>query len=297
MHSGRQDTYIAQDFLFTLLIIFMFKFSSPKHAVPLRLLSLLLLSLHAAPAVFAQIAPPKPSVFVTVNGEAQSMERAKLLLGEQVARGVPNTLQLQNSVREAMIAQTLMAQEAVKAGLDKQAQVKAQLELSRQSVLAQAWQTKITEEKPVTDADIEAEYQRQVALLGNNEVRLRHLMVAEEPTANLLMEKVLSGAKIADLAGQYSRDEATRQTGGLTNWVPVGQLYPALADSVKDLAAGKLAPKVVKGATGWHVVQLEDRRAYTAPTLEASKPQLMQAVMQQRIQERLTKLRQTAKVE
>ena len=262
----------------------------------LKLLSLLLLGLSATPVVLAQVAP-KPSVFVTVNGEAQSMERAKLLLAEQVARGVPNTLQLQNSVREALVAQTLMAQEAVKAGLDKQPQVKAQVDLSRQSVLAQAWQAKVMEEKPVTDADIETEYQRQVVLLGNNEVRLRHLMVAEEPTANLLMEKVLSGAKIADLAAQYTRDEATRQTGGLTNWVPVGQLHPALAESVKDLAAGKLAPKVVKGATGWHVVQLEERRAYTPPTLETSKPQLMQAVVQQRIQERLSKLRQAAKVE
>ena len=275
----------------------MFKLSSPVPAVPLRLISLLLLGLHAAPAVFAQAAAAKPSIFVTVNGEAQSMDRAKLLLAEQVARGVPNTLQLQNSVREALVAQTLMAQEAVKAGLDKQPQVKAQVDLSRQSVLAQAWQAKVIDEKPVTDADLEAEYQRQIALLGTNEVRLRHLMVSEEPTATLLMEKVLSGAKIADLAAQYTRDEATRQTGGLTNWVPVGQLNPALADAVKDLSAGKLAPKVVQGATGWHVVQLEDRRAYTPPTFEASKPQLMQAVVQQRIQERLAKLRQAAKIE
>ena len=263
----------------------------------LRFLSMVLAAICAAPAVYAQVPPPKPSVFVTVNGATQSLENAKLLIGEQMARGVPNSPQLQESVREALIAQALMSMEAKKLGLDKQPQVKAQLDLANQSVLSQAWQAKVIEERPVSDADIEAEYKRQVDLLGKQEVRIRHLMVAEEPTAALLMEKVQSGAKIADLAAQYTRDEPTRQTGGLTNWIPLGQLSPVLADAVKDLAPGKLNPKVVKGVAGWHVVQLEERRPYTPPTLEASKPQLTQAVMQQRIQDRLTVLRKAAKVE
>ena len=277
----------------------MLKFLSLGTVFKRASLAALLAAVFVTPAVQAQAQPqaPKPSVFVTINGVAQSLENAKLLLSEQVARGVPNSPQLQNSVREALIAQALMSQEAVKLGLDKQPQVKAQIDLARQSVLSQAWQNKVIEDKPITDADIEAEYQRQVELLGKQEVRIRHLMVAEEPTANLLMDKVQSGAKIADLAAQYTRDEATRQSGGLTSWIPIGQLSPALADAVKDLAPGKLAPKVVKGAAGWHVVQLEESRAYTPPTLEASKPQLSQAVMQQRIQDRLGKMRQAAKVE
>lgn len=268
-------------------------------AVSVRpLLAVLMATAFATPVLHAQgAAVPKPAVFVTVNGATQSLENAKLLIGEQVARGVPNSPQLQNSVREVLIAQALMSMEATKLGLDKQAQVKAQLDLARQNVLAQAWQAKVIEESPVTDKDIETEYKRQTDLLGKQEVRIRHLMVAEEPTAQLLIEKIQSGAKIADLAAQYTRDEPTRQTGGLTGWIPVGQLSPSLADVVKDLAPGKMAPKVVKGAAGWHVVQLEERRAYTPPTLEDSKPQLTQAVMQQRIQDRLAILRKTARVE
>lgn len=270
---------------------------SASKVLKLRFVSMLLAAVYAVPVVYAQVSPPKPSVFVTVNGASQSLENAKLLIGEQIARGAPNSPQLQESVREALIAQALMSMEATKLGLDKQPQVKAQLDLARQSVLSQAWQTKVIEERPLTDADIEAEYKRQVDLLGKQEVRIRHLMVGEEATATLLMEKVQSGAKIADLVTQYTRDEATRQTGGLTNWIPIGQLSPALVDAVKDLAPGKLNPKVVKGVAGWHIVQLEERRAYTPPTIEASKPQLTQAVMQQRIQDRLTILRKSAKVE
>lgn len=262
------------------------------------LLSLCLLGLSASPAVWAQTAVVKPApAFVTINGEAQSQDRARVLLLEQLRRGAPNSPQLQNSVREALVAQTLMAQEAVKAGLDKQPLIRAQIDLARQSVLAQAWQDKIIEDRPITDKDLEAEYQRQVELLGKNEVRLRHLLVAEEATATLLLEKIQTGAKISDLAAQYTRDDATRQSGGLTGWIPVGQLSPSLAEATKDLAPGKLSPKVVKGQVGWHVLQLEERRAYTPPTLEESKPQLADAVRVQRIQEQLTRLRQSAKIE
>ena len=262
------------------------------------LLSLCLLGLSASPAVWAQTAAAKPApAFVTINGEAQSQDRARVLLLEQLRRGAPNSPQLQNSVREALVAQTLMSQEAVKAGLDKQPLVRAQIDLARQRVLAQAWQEKLIEDRPITDKDMEAEYQRQVELLGKTEVRLRHLLVAEEATATLLLEKIQSGAKIADLAAQYTRDDATRQTGGLTGWIPVGQLSPGLAEATKELAPGKLSPKVVKGQVGWHVVQLEERRAYTPPTLEESKPQLADAVRVQRIQEQLTRLRQSAKIE
>ncbi len=276
----------------------MLKFLTASAVSARPLLAVFIATAFATPVVHAQgTVAPKPSVFVTVNGATQSLENAKILIGEQMARGAPNSPQLQNSVREVLIAQALMSGEATKLGLDKQPVVRAQLDLARQNVLAQAWQAKVIEENPVTDKDIEAEYKRQTDLLGKQEVRIRHLMVGEEPTAVLLMEKIQSGAKIADLAAQYTRDEPTRQTGGLTGWIPAGQLSPALADAVKDLAPGKMAPKVVKGAAGWHVVQLEERRAYTPPTLEDSKPQLTQAVVQQRIQDRLSKMRQSAKVE
>ncbi len=260
-------------------------------------LSSLLAAISFMP-VMAQTAAVKPApAFVTINGEAVSLDRARVLLGEQLRRGVPNSPQLQNSVREALIAQTLMAQEATKANLDKQPLVRAQIDLSRQSVLAQAWQDKLMEDRPITDKDLEAEYRRQVELLGKTEVRIRHLLVAEDMTAKLLLEKVQSGSKIADLAVQYTRDESTRQTGGLTGWIPVGQLSPALADAVKDLAPGKVAAKAVQGPAGWHVVQLEERRPYTPPTMEETKPQLADAIRVQRIQEQLTRLRQSAKID
>lgn len=236
-------------------------------------------------------------VFVTVNGEPQSLARAEVLLREQIARGAPNSPQVQAAVREALVTQALMAQAAVKEGLDKLPLVQAQMELARQSVLIQAWQQQTAQSKEVSDEDLRVEYERQLKLLGPKQYRLRHILVNEEDTAKLLLERLRSGGKLADLAGEYSRDDATRGTGGLTDWLAQGEMQPALLKAVDSLKAGQLAPAPVRGPAGWHVVALEDERAFTPPARDTLRPQLLRAIAQQRIQSAVEQLRQTAKVE
>jgi peptidyl-prolyl cis-trans isomerase C len=235
--------------------------------------------------------------FVTVNGEPQPLARAEILLREQMARGVPNSPQVQAAVRDVMVNQALMAQAGIKEGLDKLPLVQAQIELARQAVLMQAWQQQVAQGKEITDDDLIKEYDRQVKLLGNKQYRVRHLLVNEEDTAKLLFERVKGGGKIADLAAEYSRDEATRTTGGLTDWMAQGEMLPVLLKAVESLKPGQLAAAPVRGAAGWHVVALEDSRAFTPPARETLRPQLARAIGQQRVQAALDKLRETAKVE
>jgi len=235
--------------------------------------------------------------FVTVNGEPQSLARAEVLLREQIARGAPNSPQVQAAVREALVTQALIAQAAVKDGLDKLPLVQAQMELARQSVLIQAWQQQTAQSREISDEDLRIEYERQVKLLGPKQYRLRHILVNEEDTAKLLLERLRSGGKLADLAGEYSRDEATRGTGGLTDWLAQGEMQPALLKAVESLKAGQLAPAAVRGPAGWHVVALEEERAFSPPARDTLRPQLLRAIAQQRVQAAIEQLRQSAKVE
>lgn len=75
--------------------------------------------LTVSPSIHAQDATAsltKP--YVTVNGQAQSNGLAEILLREQFARGASDSMELRQAVREALINQALMAQEARKAKLD-----------------------------------------------------------------------------------------------------------------------------------------------------------------------------------
>ncbi len=82
------------------------------------LASLLALSVFTQAPVWAQqAAAGQDSLsrpFVTVNGEPQSLARAEVLLREQIARGAPNSPQVQAAVREVLGNQALMSQAGAK---------------------------------------------------------------------------------------------------------------------------------------------------------------------------------------
>lgn len=265
----------------------------PALLFPLLMLLPVLAGAQTAPSAQEGLA----RTFVTVNGEAQSVARAEVLLREQVARGAVNSPQLQAAVRELLINQAVMSQAAVKEGLDKLPLVQAQIELARQAVLAQAWQQQVVQRRDISDEELRQEYDRQVKLLGPRQYRLRHLLVNEEATAKLLLDRLRSGGKIADLAAEFSRDEATRTTGGLTDWIAQGEMVPALLKAVESLKPGQLVNAPVRGPAGWHVLSLEDSRPFVAPPRESLGPQLTRSISQQRIQAALDPLRQAAKVD
>lgn len=260
--------------------------------------------LTLAAALLAGLAPaghslaqPAAPFAVSVNGEAQPAERGQLLLQEQLARGTANTPQLQSVLRETLINQAVMAQAAVKAGLDQQPQVRARVDLARQNALAQAWQQQVLQGAQPSDADMLAEYQRQVQALGTQEVRLRHVLVADEKQAQEVHAQLKAGAPFAQVATRFSTDSATRASGGLSDWVPLGRLAPPVATVVQGLEKGQLAAAPVETSAGWQVLLLEDKRPFTAPAMDQVKPQLTQALARQTLQAQLKTLRESAKVE
>lgn len=252
------------------------------------------LAQQALPSV--TVASP-PSLALKINGQVSPVERGDLLLRDQLARGAADTPQLRTAIRETLINQTLMAQEAVKQSLDQLPLVKARAELAQQNTLAQAWQQKAMQDAVVSDVDIQAEYQVQVKALGTQEYRLRHVLVADEKTAQQVLAKAKSGSKFESLAAESSRDPGTRDKGGLSDWVAEGRLSPAILQAVQGLKNGQLAAQAVQTPAGWQVLRLEEKRALTPPTLEAVTPQLKLAVAQKQVQAKLAALRASAKVE
>jgi peptidyl-prolyl cis-trans isomerase C len=235
--------------------------------------------------------------YVTVNGQVQSNALAEILLRDQFARGASDSAELRQAVRDGLINQALIAQESLKAKLDLNPLLQAQIELAKQNILAQAWQQQILSEAPPKEEELKAEYDRQMARMNEKDYLLRHLLVTQEATAKLLLEKIQTGTKIADLAKEYSQDPQSRERGGLTDWVNATDLSPALAQSVKTEAKGKLFPKPIKSDAGWHVLQVEDVRPFKAPSFTDVKPQLVTILARLALDARLKALRQEAKIQ
>jgi len=125
-----------------------------------------------------------------VNGKAVPMARVEAL-SQQVARsGRQVTPEMQQQIKDEVIAREVFIQEAQKMGLDASEDFKTQMELARQTILIRELFTNYQKTHPVTDADIQAEYDKFAASNGGKEYRARHILVEKEAEAKAIIAQL-----------------------------------------------------------------------------------------------------------
>ncbi|WP_374327719.1 peptidylprolyl isomerase [Azonexus sp.] len=246
-------------------------------------------SLISAPA-FAQ-----SKAFATVNGKAIPQTVYDAFLNEQKAQGAPDTPELKNAIKEELIRRELLSQEAAKKGLDKNPEVRGQMELARQAVLIRAFMGDYVRSHPVGDAQLKADYEQLKKSLGGTEYKARHILVEKEDDAKAIIAKLEKGDKFAALAKQ-SMDPGSKDKGGELEWsAPTAYVKP-FGDTLTTLKKGEYTKTPVKTDFGFHVIQLDDSRPLTPPPFEQVKPQLQQRATQMQVEKLIKDLRSQAKV-
>ncbi len=251
-------------------------------------------ALVAAMPAFAQNA-------AIVNGKPIPKARVETVakqFSEQMARsGRPAPPDLQDRVKQAMIASEIMAQEAQKRGLDATDEFKVQLEMAKQEILANMLRENFAKTSAVTDEEVKAEYDKLVAANKGQEYKARHILVETEDQAKKVLADLKKGSKFEDLAKKQSKDPGSAAKGGDLDWTNPAGLVPEFAQAMTKLKKGETTEAPVKSNFGWHVIRLDDVRDIQFPKLEEVKPQLSQQMQQQKLQKFQDDLRAKAKVE
>jgi peptidyl-prolyl cis-trans isomerase C len=250
------------------------------------------LALSAAPCIAAQ-----STVAAKVNGAAIPEYRLDAAVNSRVAQGQKDTPDLRKGIREALINQEIVAQEAVKRGLDKQAPVAARIELDRQMALVNAYFEDYFRKNPVTDDMLRKEYERLKPQLPAKEYRVRHILVDKEDEAKNLIAQIKKGGSFEKLAAEHSNDPGSKARGGDLDWAPAERYVKPFAETVTKLKKGQMTDAPVHTDFGWHVIRVEDERATKVPSFEEAKPQLTQLMQNQIVQKTISDLRAKAKVE
>jgi peptidyl-prolyl cis-trans isomerase C len=68
-------------------------------------------------------------------------------------------------------------------------------------------------------------------------------------------------------------------------------------EALAKLKKGQMTEAPVQSNFGWHVIRLEDERAFQPPAFDSVKANLQRSVQQQMIQKAVAELRAKAKVE
>lgn len=139
----------------------------------------------------------------------------------------------------------------------------------------------------VSDSDIKAYFDKNHATLDKPEqVRARHILVADEKTANTIESKLKAGGKFADLAKQYSTDPSTKDKGGELGFFGKGQMVPAFQTAAFSLPVGAISAPV-KSPFGWHIINVEEKKPATVATLASTRQQIKDTLTQQQEQQQI----------
>ena len=232
-----------------------------------------------------------------VNGVAVPRARQDLLMQQQGAHGMPDNEQTRALVRDELINREVLYQEAQKAGVGKKPEVQAQVDMARQDVVVSAYVRDWVRTHPVTDADVQKEYDRAKSQTGDKEYRARHILVETEEQAKGLIDELKKGGKFEDLATKNSKDPGSAQRGGDLDWNVPGTYDKQFADALVKLEKGKYTDTPVRTRFGYHIIMLEDVRPVKFPALNEVRQRISQQITQGRIEELVKSLRAKAKVE
>ncbi len=206
------------------------------------------------------------------------------------------TAQQRTAALDNLIRARLVGEQAAKEGLDKSGDTAYLLELSRLNVLQQAVEERYLKDRKPTEEELRAEYANQVTAMPKTEYHARHILVATEPFAQKLIERLEKGEKFDALAKSESMD-SSKGNGGDLGWFSPERMVPEFSGAVVGLKPGEYTHKPVQTQYGWHVIQLLDTREVTPPPFDQVKGRLEQIVQAKKFHNYSDDLMKNAKIE
>ncbi len=233
----------------------------------------------------------------TVNGTNISQnffeQYIKAITGKASSELTPEQ---RSQALDNLIRAEVVGQHAVKDGMDKVPETAALLELTRLNVLQQAVAENYLKDRKPNEQELRAEYENQVGSLAKQEYHAKHILVATEPFALKVIERLQKGEKFEDLAKKESMD-SSKDNGGDLGWFTPDKMVKPFSDAVLSLKPGEYTHKPVQTQYGWHVIELVETRDLQAPPYENVRQRLEQVVQAKKIKAYSDELMRNAKIE
>lgn len=244
----------------------------------------------AAPSTGPATAPSDPNAVVITIGDhkitaAQFLELVKALPAQyqDTARG-PGRRDFARNLVELQV----LADQAIKLGLDQQPDTKLQIEFQKDNMLAQAMFLNLQQTTNVSDAEIQAYYDAHKA--DYETLTARHILIrvkgAPMPAApgkpelsddeakakaESIRKRIVGGEDFAKIAKEESDDTSSGEKGGDLGEFKKGMMVPPFETAAFALKPGDISEPVLT-PFGYHIIQVQ---SHTTKTLEEAKPEIL----------------------
>ncbi len=221
--------------------------------------------------------------------EPEQLKQQKQAMLSQV-----NSPQNKLQFLQSMLAEEALYREALAQQVDADPEVKELLRDTNRRLLAQRLLEKeLADKVVVSDSDMQTYYQaNKGSYMTEKEAKISHILVAAEPQAKEVIERLNQGEEFATLAKELSLDAATKEAGGeITAAVTEGRAIPGIGKN-EDLAgkifggeAGKVLAEPVKTDKGWEVILVREVTGPQQKTFEQVSQEIRSTLTSQKRQE------------
>jgi peptidyl-prolyl cis-trans isomerase C len=243
-----------------------------------------------APALYAADAA------ATVNGKPIKQSWVDFIMKDAQSRGQKGD-GLKNAVINELVGSELAFQEAVKQGIDKNADLIIAEEIGHRKLVVNAFLADFMKKNPVSEADKKEAYDQYKKELGDKEYSARHILVKTEAEATDIQAQIKKGGDFAKLAKEKSLDPGSKDKGGDLGWFSAAGMVKPFSDAVVGLKKGETTTAPVQTQFGWHVIKLVDTRATQVPSYDKVKDGLERTLQQRKLEKLMLGLKEKAKIE
>jgi peptidyl-prolyl cis-trans isomerase C len=203
--------------------------------------------------------------------------------------------EMKKDIIQNVVLGDLIIDEARKAKINETKEYKQAIKFTENQLMQKVFLEK-TIKDAITEDKIKAAYDDIVKEQSNVvEYKVSHILVQKEAEAKEVKKKLDKGADFVALSKEYSIDN-NKDNGGDLGYFSSGQMVQPFEQATERLKVGQISDPV-KTDFGYHIIYLVDKRKMKVPSLEELRSKIEEELSSQFVQEYITKLKESNKVE
>lgn len=157
-----------------------------------------------------------------------------------------------------------------------------------------------TNDVVIEDAEVKDYFEKNKKNFDEPEkVRIAHILVNDEKTAEEILDQIKKGDKFEDLVKTKSIDTTTKNNNGELGYVAKGQMPKDFEDLVFTTKVNEVVSEVIKTDDGYHIIKVLEKVEEKQANYEDSKDEVKEILLRQKakpINEVLTELKEKATI-
>ncbi len=229
------------------------------------------------------------------NGYTVTKEEQTKLYNALVNQGEPAGQALEKRIKDSLIHDAVLLQAAKQAKVENKDDFKKAVDAYKKDLSVRMYINDMAKSIKIADADIQKAYNDLKARTDKTEVDLSIIAVKTQQEAADIIKKLKAGQDFAKLAKQHSVNAPSKENGGHLGWTRPSEMGP-LGAAVNQIQKGKFTPVPVQVADGFVIAKVNNTRDFAFPALNELKPQIENALKQQKLEQKVSNMVTKAKI-